>query len=120
MQDVRDINEAQQRELTADRDRMQALQAKRRDLTQQLDEARQATQAQSDELQVICSPKTSLRHHTQRPAGNSSCSPMHLPANCAKLPKCCSVASLAEEMILHAAKHALLFCYVRACGAACG
>ena len=53
MQDVRDINEAQLRELAADRDRNRSVQAKRRDLSQQLDDARQACHAQAEELEVI-------------------------------------------------------------------
>ena len=49
---MRDINEGQTRELEAEKGRIKELQSKRRELTQELEDARKATAAQADELEV--------------------------------------------------------------------
>ncbi|KAK9860999.1 hypothetical protein WJX84_003131, partial [Apatococcus fuscideae] len=57
LQDVRDINKGQLRELEAERGQVQTLQAKRRELSQQVEEAREAMHAQSEELEVRLAEK---------------------------------------------------------------
>lgn len=98
-QDVRDINEAQQHELSADRDRMQVLQAKRRDLMRQLDEARQATQTQAEELEVTYLPRTCYSITTSKQlaaAALTSISLSHaVPATHVYEVQCCLVAGVA-------------------------
>ncbi|KAK9837782.1 hypothetical protein WJX74_004988 [Apatococcus lobatus] len=66
LQDMRDINEAQVQELAADRERMQALQAKRRELSHQLDEARLATHTQAEELETRLKEKNAAMTKMQR------------------------------------------------------
>lgn len=52
LQNVRDINAGQARELETEKGRVKELQGKRREATQELEEARKATAAQAEELEV--------------------------------------------------------------------